>query len=122
MAAPPKSAQPLVPTHQVDRNGSLYDGRSGLGRRQPKKNGRSVRQHHLMSLDLITPEASCGLAMRTDDGRPASDRNPEVRMVVRTDGFLKRDKPRANEVGAPNGSTHSPKRQCQKMQFSEFIP
>jgi hypothetical protein len=34
-------------------------------------------------------------------------------MVIWTDGFLKRDKPRANEVGAPNGEV--PSCRCTKI-------
>jgi hypothetical protein len=35
-----------------------------------------MREHNLTPLDLIMAETSRGLAMRTNDGRLAGDRNP----------------------------------------------
>jgi hypothetical protein len=41
-----------------------------------KPHAFSIRQHNLTALDLVVPETSCDLAMRTNDGRLAGDRNP----------------------------------------------
>jgi hypothetical protein len=55
----------------------------------------SMRQHNLTPLDLIAAETSRDLAMWTNDGRIAGDRNPQVRIVTLIDGFLKCNKPSA---------------------------
>jgi hypothetical protein len=70
-------------------------------------------QHHLTPLDLMTAETSRGLAMGADDGWLAGDRNLEVRMVTRIDGFLKCNKPCARWMSAPNGEV--PLRRCTKI-------
>jgi hypothetical protein len=53
----------------------------------------SIRQQNLTPLDLIVAKTSRDLAIWTDDGRITGDRNPQVRIVTLTDGFLKCDKP-----------------------------
>ena len=73
----------------------------------------SLGQHHLTPLDLMTAETSRGLAMWADDGWLAGDRNLEVRMVTRIDGFLKCNKPCARWMSAPNGEV--PLRRCTKI-------
>jgi hypothetical protein len=62
-----------------------------------------MRQHNLTPLDLILAETSRDLAMWTNDGRLAGDRDPEVRIVTLIDGFLKCNEPCARQIGAPNG-------------------
>jgi len=52
-----------------------------------------MRQHNLTPLDLIVAETSSDLAMWTNDGRLAGDRNPQVRIVTLIDGFLKCNEP-----------------------------
>jgi hypothetical protein len=45
-------------------------------RQAGKASQRSMRQHYLTPLDLIVAETSSDLAMWTNDGRLAGDRNP----------------------------------------------
>jgi hypothetical protein len=47
----------------------------------------SPRQHYLTPLNLIAAETGRGVAMWADDGRPASDRNPEVRAIEGSTDF-----------------------------------
>src|SRR6266852_5263625 len=72
-----------------------------------------MRQHNLTPLDLIVAETSSDLAMWTNDGRLASDRNPQVRIVTLIDGFLKCNEPCAHEISAPNGEV--PLCRCTKI-------
>src|SRR6266852_7323483 len=72
-----------------------------------------MRQHNLTPLDLIVAETSSDLAMWTNDGRLAGDRNPQVRIVTLIDGFLKCNKPCARWIGAPNGEV--PLCRCTKI-------
>jgi hypothetical protein len=48
---------------------------------------------NLTPLVLIAAETSSDLAMWINDGRLAGDRNPQLRMVNRIDGFLKCNEP-----------------------------
>src|SRR5712671_5846999 len=72
-----------------------------------------MRQHNLTPLDLIVAETSSDLAMWTNDGRLAGDRNPQVRIVTLMDGFLKCNEPCAHQIGAPNGEV--PLCRCTKI-------
>src|SRR5215475_802117 len=62
-----------------------------------------MQQHNSTSLDLIEAKTNRDLAMWTNDGRLASDLDPQLQMVIRIDGLLKSNKPGARWISAPHG-------------------